>query len=73
MPTSVVDDLLKRANGDVKLLEDFLGLERGTLGDTPVQIDIAKPQGLRMPLGMSVVPMRTGCPVDIRHAGFQRL
>ncbi|WP_312943258.1 hypothetical protein [Oscillibacter sp.] len=51
MPTSVVDDLLKKANGDVKLLEDFLGLERGTLGDTPVRIDIAKPQGLRMPTG----------------------
>ena len=51
MPTSVVDDLLKRANGDVKLLEDFLGLERGTLGDSPVRIDIANPQGLRMPTG----------------------
>ncbi len=73
MPTSVVDDLLKRAYGDVKLLEDFLGLERGTLGDTPVRIDIAEPQGLRMPPGMSVVPMRTGCPVDIQHGGFQRL
>ncbi|WP_312282046.1 hypothetical protein, partial [Oscillibacter sp.] len=37
MPTSVVDDLLKRANGDVNLLEDFLGLERGALGDAPVR------------------------------------
>ena len=51
MPTSVADVLLKRANGDVKLLEDFLGLESGTLGDTPVRIDIPKPQGLRMPSG----------------------
>lgn len=51
MPTSVVDDLLKRANGDVNLLEDFLGLERGALGDAPVRIDITKPQGLRMPTG----------------------
>lgn len=51
MPTSIVDDLLKRANGDVKVLEDFLGLGPGTLGDSPVRIDIPRPQGLRMPTG----------------------
>jgi len=51
MPSSVADDLLRRADGDVRVLEELLGLEHGYLGDTPVRIDVLDPHGLRMPTG----------------------
>jgi len=51
MPNSVTNDLIARSNGDVAKLEDLLSLERGTLGDSPVRLDINNPPGLRMPDG----------------------
>lgn len=51
MPTSVADDLLLQANGDIRYLETLLGLDPGELGDSPVRVDIPNPQGLRMPSG----------------------
>lgn len=51
MPASVADDLIKQANGDIRILEQLLGLDSGTLGKNPVRIDINHPTGLRMPTG----------------------
>ncbi|NQD62972.1 RHS repeat protein, partial [Enterobacter sp. CM29] len=51
MPKSVADNIIKKAGGDVGKLEKMLGLDPGDLGDSPVRIDILKPQGLRMPSG----------------------
>jgi hypothetical protein len=51
MPSSVADDLIRQANGDVKVLEQLLGFAPGDLGDAPVRVDVAEPHGLRMPTG----------------------
>lgn len=51
MPTSVADDLIARAGGDISELERLLGLDPGDLGTNPVRIDIANPTGLRVPSG----------------------
>lgn len=51
MPSSVADDLIKQANGDVRVLEDLLGLDPGDLGAAPVRIDVSSPRGLRIPSG----------------------
>lgn len=44
-------NIRKEANGDVSKLEDLLSLEHGTLGDSPVRLDIEEPNGLRMSSG----------------------
>lgn len=51
LPKSQADDLIAEAGGDVNKLEDLLGLDRGTLGDNPVRLDVDEPTGLRMPSG----------------------
>lgn len=51
MPKSIADDIIREADGNVSKLEELLSLEPGTLGDNPVRIDIAEPQGLKMPSG----------------------
>ena len=51
MPTSIADDLIARARGDISKLERLLGLDPGELGTNPVRIDIVNPSGLRMPSG----------------------
>ena len=51
LPKSQADELLTKAGGDVNKLEDLLGLDRGTLGNNPVRIDVDNPTGLRMPSG----------------------
>lgn len=51
MPTSIADDLIARARGDISELERLLGLDPGELGTNPVRIDIVNPSGLRMPSG----------------------
>ena len=51
MPKPVADDLIARAGGNISMLEQLLGLERGSLGANPVRIDIENPTGLRMPSG----------------------
>jgi len=51
MPSSIADDLIKQADGDVRILEELLGFDSGYLGDRPVRIDISNPSGLRIPSG----------------------
>ena len=51
MPSSIADDLIKRADGDVRILEELLGFDPGYLGNSPVRIDISNPSGLRIPNG----------------------
>ena len=51
MPSSVADDLIVQAGGDVAKLEQSLGLPKGSLGNNPVRVDIPDPTGLRMPSG----------------------
>lgn len=51
LPASYADDIIVQANGDIRILEQLLGFDPGYLGDDPVRIDIASPQGLRMPSG----------------------
>lgn len=51
MPKSVADNLIGRSGGGVSQLEKFLSLEPGTLGTSPVRVDISSPSGLRMPSG----------------------
>ena len=51
LPASYADDIITQANGDIRILEQLLGFDPGYLGDNPVRIDIARPQGLRIPSG----------------------
>lgn len=51
MPSSVADDIIARAGGDVTKLEILLGFPKGALGANPVRINIAHPTGLRIPSG----------------------
>ena len=51
MPSSVADDLILKANGDILELERSLGLTPGSLGDNPVRLDINYPINLRLPSG----------------------
>lgn len=51
MPSSVADDLIVQAGGDVSKLEKLLSLELGTLGSSPVRVDVKNPSHLRVPSG----------------------
>ena len=51
MPKAVADELIEEAGGDVRKLENLLGLDPGALGDSPVRVDIDNPSGLRLPSG----------------------
>lgn len=51
MPKSVSDDLIGKSGGDVRKLEELLGLDSGYLGDAPVVVEILEPIRLRMPSG----------------------
>ncbi|WP_051869731.1 hypothetical protein [Kineothrix alysoides] len=51
MPKSVADEIIQEANGNVSKLEQLLSLEPGTLGNSPVRLDIPEPHNLRMPSG----------------------
>ena len=51
MPSSIADDLITQAGGNVSKLEQLLGLSQGSLGTNPVRIDIVNPTGLRLPSG----------------------
>ena len=51
MPKAVADRLIQQSGGDVRRLEDLLGLNRGDLGTGPVRVDIQSPSGLRVPSG----------------------
>jgi hypothetical protein len=51
MPKGVADNLIAQSGGSIATLEQLLGLESGTLGASPVRIDVPNPTGLRMPSG----------------------
>lgn len=51
MPRFVADQLEMMSGGNVSTLEAYLSLKPGTLGNSPVRIDIPSPEGLRMPSG----------------------
>ncbi len=51
MPSSLADDLIRQAAGDISKLEELLGFPTGYLGNQPIRIDIPNPTGLRMPSG----------------------
>lgn len=54
MPSSVADELIQAAGGDIAKFEQFLGLPPGSLGDNPVRVGIPDPSGLRMPSGNEI-------------------
>ena len=45
------DEIIKKTNGNVRLLEQLLGIPSGALGKAPVRVDIHYPTGLRIPSG----------------------
>jgi hypothetical protein len=51
LPKSYVAQGITDSGGDVRKLEQLLGLDKGYLGDNPVLVEVAKPTGLRMPSG----------------------
>lgn len=51
LPRYQADEIIMESDGDVKRLENLLGLKRGELGANPYRIDISEPSGLRMPSG----------------------
>jgi filamentous hemagglutinin len=51
LPKSVAQDAISRANGDVSKLEQYLGLDKGYLGNSPVLVNITKVDGYRIPSG----------------------
>ncbi|GLQ89401.1 DUF6861 domain-containing protein [Dyella flagellata] len=50
-PKSLADDAIAKSGGDVRALENMLGLDEGYLGDAPVRVDIPNPAGYRIPTG----------------------
>ena len=51
LPKSYVAQAITDSGGDVRKLEQLLGLDKGYFGDNPVLVEVAKPPGLRMPSG----------------------
>jgi hypothetical protein len=52
MPSSMADDLLSQAGGDISVLENLLKLNPGDLGTNPIRIDVPNTGGnLKMPSG----------------------
>jgi hypothetical protein len=51
MSTKDADRMIQEANGDIGKLEELLSLPKGSLGNSPVRVDIPSPKGLRMPSG----------------------
>lgn len=51
MPSSVADDLIAQAGGDISKLEKLLSLAPGSLGTSPVRIDVKNLGNIRIPSG----------------------
>jgi hypothetical protein len=51
MPRATTEDAIFRAKGNVRKLEEFLGLDNGYLGSTPLLVEIPHPVGYRIPPG----------------------
>lgn len=45
------DQLIEQSHGDVRVLEAFLGLDSGALGENPYRVDFPNPIGLHMATG----------------------
>lgn len=54
IPKSVADNVIAQANGNVATMEQLLGFPTGSLGNSPVRVNIPSPSGLRMPSGNEV-------------------
>lgn len=50
-PKDVAEAMIKEADGNPRVLEELLGLDRGYLGDSPLTINVKNPKNLRMPSG----------------------
>jgi hypothetical protein len=70
MPSSVADDLIAQAGGDIAKLEELLGLPVGSLGNNPVRVDISEPTGLRMPSGNEMGANREWVPGGYTSGGI---
>lgn len=51
MPADIANEAIRHANGDPRLLEHLLGMDKGYLGNNPVVIKIPDPAGYRIPSG----------------------
>ncbi|GHU54039.1 hypothetical protein FACS1894132_07970 [Clostridia bacterium] len=51
IPKSVADDIIAECGDDIAKIEEKLGLNKGSLGDNPLRIDISEPSNIRMPSG----------------------
>ena len=51
MTSSVADDLIEQAGGEISNLEKRLSFEPGTLSASPVRVDIKNPGNIRIPSG----------------------
>ncbi len=70
MPTSVANQIIGQAGGSVPELEGLLGLDAGTLGTSPVRIDIPNPYGLRMPSGNELGANSQWIPGGVTSGGI---
>ena len=51
MPKFIYDKAVLASDGNPRVLEELLGLDRGYLGDSPLTINVKHPKNLRMPSG----------------------
>lgn len=51
LPSKLADEMIVKANGDISMLEKFLALEDGALGENPYRIDVLSPGNLYIPTG----------------------
>jgi hypothetical protein len=47
MPKSIADKAIVASNGNPRLLEELLGLKEGSLGDSPIRIDVSPENKIR--------------------------
>ncbi|MDB5874632.1 MAG: LysM peptidoglycan-binding protein [Ramlibacter sp.] len=70
MPKTFADAAIAQAGGDVRRLEQLLGLQSGDLGAAPVRVDIPQPRGLRIPTGNEVGANRLWNPGGYTNGGL---
>ena len=51
MPKFIYDKAVLASDGNPRVLEELLGLDRGYLGDSPLTINVKHPKNLRIPSG----------------------
>jgi hypothetical protein len=50
-PKSIADDAIAKSGGNVRVMEQLLGLDEGYLGAAPVRVDIPQVAGYKIPSG----------------------